>query len=107
MANTPSLQIGLNRPVINPSPKHRFRESGDNISKHRALLEMREFDRALDFAVLQYTLQASSRVGDANGAVALGYKLLGVQEFIATLKTLSEVVPVPTQTVNENLDHRA
>lgn len=94
-------------PVFNPSPKNRFRESGDNISKHRALLEMREFDRALDFAQLQYTLQASSRVTDANGALALGYKLLGVQEFISTLKTLSEQQIVPNQTVAENLDHKA
>lgn len=92
---------------MNPTPKTRFRQNGDNIRHHRELLEETSFDRALDFALLQYQLQASSRVQDANGALALGYKLLGVQEFISTLKTLSEETPVPTMEQHGNLDHKA
>lgn len=107
MPETPSLTIGTRRPNLNPTPKHRFRESGDNISKHRALLEQREFDRAIDFTMLEYQLQASARVQDANGALALGYKILGIQEFVSMLKTLSEIAPPPPRTADANLDHRA
>lgn len=107
MAQTPPLTIGAQRPNFNPTPKFRFRESGDNISKHRALLEQREFDRAIDFALLQYQLEAASQVKDANGACALGYKILGVQEFVQTLKTLSEISPMPPRVPDQNLDHKA
>ncbi len=108
MANL-TLPVGVSRPRpnFNPSPKTRFRSSGDNIKAHRELMEQHSFDRALDFAALQYQMQAASRVQDANGALALGYKLLGVQEFIATLKMLSEEPPQIVNQPPENLDHKA
>lgn len=108
MANL-TLPIGVSRPRpnFNPSPKTRFRSSGDNIKAHRDLMEQHAFDRALDFACLQYQTQAASRVQDANGALALGYKILGVQEFIATLKMLSEEPPQIVTEPPANLDHKA
>jgi len=108
MANLTTAPFGSIRqtPTFNPSPKTRFRESGDSISKHRALLESGEFQRALDYALLEYQLQAAAQVRDTNAALAFGYKMIGVQEFISTLKLLSEVPRMPTPAVTENLDHK-
>lgn len=101
-------QPGLTRQPVNtnPSPKARFRESTQNITAHRDMLQSPEFERALDFAALEYQLQAAARVTDGNGALALGYKLLGVQEFISTLKMLSEVPQPMPRTIDQNLDHK-
>lgn len=92
---------------FNPSPKTRFRQHSDNLKHHRDLLEQVAFDRAMDFGLLQYMTQAASRVQDANGALALGYKILGVQEFLSTVKLLSEDMPVPPPQPTGNLEHRA
>ena len=95
------------QPNFTPSPKLRFRLSGDNIKKHHELLELREFDRALDFAMLEYQHQLALNTRDANGACEAGYKMKGVQEFVYLLKTLSEEQKVNPVIVPSNLDHRA
>lgn len=109
MAQPQTAPIGLVRPppTFNPSPKTRFREMGDAVSKHHALLEQRELERALDLAVLEYQLQASRKVTDTNTALAFGYKMIGVQEFLDTFKLLAEVQRLPPQVISDNLEHRA
>lgn len=99
--------IGIQRVVFNPSPKSQFRESAVNIREHRALLENPAFERALQFAQLEYQRHSASLIRDGNGALAHGYKLLGVQEFLSCLKLLSEETLVSAPTPPSNLDHRA
>jgi len=94
-------------PNLNPSPKAQFRESGENISKHRALLESREFHRAIHYAKTQYWRQLAMATPDNNYAMAMGWKMIGVEEFLAVLMNLSESPPAPSAAVNNNLDHRA
>ena len=93
--------------VINtPTPKHRFQESKDNVSKHRDLVASKEFERATDFALLQYQAQLASTVNaDFNGMAAMGLKILGAQEFVRTLRMLSESPSIPDVRVTDNLDH--
>lgn len=105
-ATPPTPPLVRQSHIINPSPKTRFREQADNITRHRSLVEMREFNRALDFACLQYQIQAATVVQDANTALAFGYKMLGVQEFITVLKTLSEEATRPASPTDHNLDHK-
>lgn len=107
--NIPTAPIGIVTPgpIVNPSPKNRFRLTKGFVGEHRAMLESPAFDRALDFAMLQYQLQAGAQIQDTNGGLAYGYKLLGVQEFVAVLRTLSEEVRIETAKNDENLNHRA
>lgn len=105
MTQTPTIGTNRQPPNLNPSPKTRFRESGDNISKHKALLEMREFDRAIDYAFMQYQADLAARCADANGAMAMGLKLCGAHEFVQTLRTLTEVAKVLPVPQDDNLRH--
>lgn len=92
--------------ISTPTPKHRFQESKDNISKHRDLVASKEFERAVDFALLQYQAQLATSVNpDFNGMAAMGLKILGVQEFVRTFRMLSESPTAPEQRVEGNLDH--
>ena len=87
----------MSQVVKNPSPKTRFQESIDNISKHRDLIEMREFQRASDFAMLQYQLElANAANGNVNLAAAAHMKLCGAQEFLLVLRNLGESFTLPT-----------
>ena len=82
MANQP--------PQVNPSPRTRFQMSPDNISKHRDLIATREFDRACDFALLEYQGHLSVASKTQMDAMESGYKAKGAIEFLAVLRTLGE-----------------
>lgn len=88
---------------MNPSPKVRFREMGDSISRHKALLESRELERGLDFALLQYQVEVSSQIKEGNSAMAAGYRILGAQEFLSVFRTLTVVPLTPTPRAEDNL----
>ena len=105
MSTPPTAQVGLVRPPVdaNPPPKARFRESADNISKHRALVESREYQRAWDFGMLQYLRQLSLEVKDTNSALAAGYKLVAAFEIQRTINSLSELPKTTIQMPNDNL----
>jgi hypothetical protein len=94
---------------VNPSPKARFHESKDNISKHRDLIASREFERAIDFALLEYQRYMAQGPMDSNVNQALAghYKQMGAVEFVHILKTLAEEAPIPPVRVMDQLDHRA
>lgn len=92
--------------ITNPTPKARFQESVDNVKKHRDLVQLREFERACDFALLQY--QANLSKVPLNEASATHFRLIGASEFIQVLRNLSESAELPTRVMqSENLDHRA
>lgn len=94
-------------PLKNPQPKIRFQASGDNVSKHRDLMDSPEYQRAIDFGLLQYVAAVSQGITDGNTAMAAGFKILGAVELLSTVRMLSEtpmpvvVAPVP------NLNHQA
>lgn len=96
--------IGIQSPPsFNPSPKQRFRERANNIALHKDLLALPEFERAIDFAVLEYHRKVSAEIKDTNSALAAGYKMQAVTEFLDVLRTLTEFrVPIG-QMVNDNL----
>ena len=101
--------IGLPRTAIdaNPAPKVRFRESADNVSKHRALTENPALQKSLDFAVQQQQRDWANEVKDHNSAIAVGYKIVGLQEFLRTFMGLSEVPKLPAPVVMDNLDMKS
>jgi hypothetical protein len=93
--------------VKSPSPKARFQESADNVSKHRDLIQMKEFQRASDYALLQYAARLQHDTeGNLNAAAAAHLKMTGAQEFLATFRNLSESVELPSRRIETpNLDH--
>jgi hypothetical protein len=98
----------MNTPVTLISPKQRFQLSGDNVSKHRDLISSREFERAVDFAVHQYSVDLASTCTDANHAMAVGLKLAGAHEFLTILKNLALTASVSERPQkNDNLNHEA
>lgn len=98
----------MNTPTINLSPKGRFLQSNDNVSRHRAMLETREFERASDFAMVQYCAAISESVKDANSACAAGFKLQGAFEYAHTFRNLSEQPQRPPgPVIKDNLNHEA
>lgn len=98
MANQPPQAVALN-----PSPKLRFMQSPDNIKKHRDMIDSNEFQRACDFALLQYQSQLSMTTVDMAGAAANNFKMLGAQELLQTMRLLGESVPRVTKTDPDNL----
>lgn len=92
---------------LNPSAKTRFQESNQNISDHRAMVESRAFQRACDFALMEYQGQlalVSSENPQLSGAV--GLKLAGANEFLMTMRLLSEAPRLIPRRVPDNLDHK-
>lgn len=72
------------------------------------MMETREFERGLDFALMEYQAQLAMECS-ANplqmGGVT-GLKLTGAHEFIQTLKLLSEKPSISRPVVTQNLDHK-
>lgn len=94
-------------PAFNPnsSPRQRFQSVPAWIGTHRQLVDSEPFQRAVDFALLQYQQQVSAKIIDANGAGAAGLKMQGVVEFLAVLRNLSETaIPTPRRP-DDNLTH--
>lgn len=96
---------------LNPTPKMIFMSSGDNISKHRKLLEDPAFERAIFFAKAQYVRRLHDiSPGDLSmpnfaSCAAMSFeRIQGMEDFIAVLSTLSESSPLPERTkVSDNL----
>lgn len=80
-----------NQPITNKTPKVRFMETAANIHKHRALVDSEDFQRGVDFALLQYQLDLANQISDGNSAVGVGLRIKGAQEFLFTLRNLSEM----------------
>ena len=78
----------------NPTPKQRFQESNDNISKHRKLVDSPEYQRSIDFARLEYSRILAESANDQTKAMVAGIKMQAVEEFLIQLKWLGEVEEV-------------
>jgi hypothetical protein len=102
--NQQTAPIGIRAPAnYNPTAKQRFRESADNISRHKALLEMHEYERARDFSQLEYLQQVAQSIRDTNSALAAGYKLQAVFEYQNTFQRLHDQATVSPTMMNDNL----
>lgn len=97
----------MTEPITNPTPKARFQTSKDNCTKHRTLVDSAEFQRALDFAHLQYQIEVINQNRDFNSCAAGAMKLQGALEFIGVLRNLAEPPPpLPVRTAPPaNLNH--
>lgn len=92
-------------PITNPTPKQRFQESGENISRHRDLIATKEFVRGCDFALLQYQAELALRTADATNAASNHFKMMGALEFLQTLRLLAEMPVRVAQTPSKELNH--
>lgn len=83
-------------------------ESADNVSKHRALVDSRQFERGADFAMLEYTSQLAQQTDSQYAAMAGGLKMQGALEFLAIFKKLAEApVTAPKLTLSSNLTEQS
>lgn len=95
-------------PIAEQTPKQQFQASADNLSKHRHMLELPEYQRAVNLALLEY-MQRVHKNSDLNPNAALAgfYRILGAQELIHVIFDLG-VLPAKVETVpSRNLDHTA
>lgn len=82
--------------VKNPSAASRYRASASVVNQHRELVGSDAFERACDFALLNYSQRVMTDARpDGNGAASGFYRLLGAHEFLRELRMLAES---PTQT---------
>src|SRR5437867_13267220 len=92
-------------PIINPSPKARFMESGQSISKHREMVQSNEVQRALDYGLLEFQRQVLDGLTNLNEAAGAALRIQGALQFAHLLKTLAESVRAPSIVPSGNLDH--
>lgn len=96
-------------PNVVPSPKQRFQESQQNVSHHRELIQRNEFQRACDFAMMQYQGElAANSTDNFNVCAAAHLKITGALEFIRVFRLLGEqVIPGPKIVDRDNLTHQS
>ncbi len=92
-------------PIRNPTPKQRYMMNVTFLKDHHAILDHPGFDRACDYALLQYQRQLTSNTSDAITASAAGFRMQGAMEFLMVLKNLGDSSPVPTRRPDDNLQH--
>jgi hypothetical protein len=92
-----------NNALSNPPPKTRFLQSADNITKHRSMVDSREYERAVDFGLMQYFAELAAQVKDGNSAAMVGFKVAGAFEAVQSMRMLSEQPKVTRVPVNDNL----
>ena len=94
--------------ITNPTPKQRFQESAQSVQKHRAMVDLAEFQRAADFSTLEYQAELSQRNSSMNEAAGNALKMQGAMEFLQVFRNLGETTPpVPRKLSIPQLDHSA
>lgn len=96
-------------PNVNPPPRQRFQETKTNISAHREMIQTPEFQRACDFALLQYQGQLAQQPLEANAmntAAVSHCKVIGALEFLDVFRKLAESPMMAPRIVDDgNLTH--
>ena len=97
---------------INPTPKQVAQAVPSFIAKHRELVDAQQFQESIFFAEAEYTHRlcsiAPADIGASSSeqaAAACFQRILGVHEFIRTLRNLSEEPAKPKAPEPTNLDH--
>lgn len=88
--------------------------SNNNIASHKRMIESPEFERAMQFAQLQYMRRLHEIAPDKldapgfAGAAAMCFeRLQGMEDFIKILNTLADAVQLPEPRVlQDNLEHK-
>lgn len=94
--------MSANKPVYNPRPKARFAESDQSVTKHRDMVTDRTFERAADFALLEYLEELCTK--EQNPAF-IGLRMMGAREFLKTMKLLAEKEELrPIAKIQDNLE---
>ena len=94
--------------ITNPTPKKRFADTPATISKHRDLIASREFERAIDFAFLQYQSQLTQiDLVNLNLAASAHLRMVGAHEYVQVLRNLCESVTVQPRVNLDVLNHDA
>lgn len=78
----------------NPTPKQRFMSVANNIKKHHALVDSKEFELSVDFARLQYQADLADRCSNDQAVHWMGMKMLAVEEFLQVFRHLGDVVTI-------------
>lgn len=91
--------------VTNPSAGNRYRSSAQTVREHRDLIGQQSFEKACDFAMLNYCQRVMQDARpDGNGAASGYYRILGAHEFLRELRLLAESsLPVTFKTDTDNL----
>ncbi len=93
-------------PIKNPSPRELFRESADNITQHRNLVDSVPFGKAVQFGLLEYQIMLANQTRDANSALAVGYKLQGAIELLSVIRNLAESPLATAKMPSQQLNHK-
>lgn len=94
--------------VKNPSPKAQFQEVSTNITKHRDMVGTNEFNRATNYALLEYQSMLAKGASTFNECASAHLKVTGALEFIQVMRNLGEsFTPTVAPRIADNLDHKA
>jgi hypothetical protein len=89
--------------ITNPTPKARFQQSKINLQQHRQMIEQDAFDRACDFALMEYQRILSQQSTTFNDAAANHFKVTGAMEFLQQFRNLAEMSSQPKIVDRDNL----
>lgn len=87
-----------------PTPKERFLKSKSLVGAHRDITGHADFDAVIDAAMLEFSNQLWK--APATEAGAHYFKLVGAQDFVRVLRTLSLQDSGPVVYREGNLNHK-
>jgi hypothetical protein len=91
-------------PLDFQTPKDRFLKSKERVEYHRSLVTHKQFEDSIDTAMAQFVHEQLSRIPEnANDGAGRAFALAGAQQFVQTLRNLSEMPDLPKQTVSRQL----
>lgn len=77
--------------------------AGENIARHKTLVDSEHFIAATDAALLHVQELWIQQITEPNTAMAVGLKVQGAHEFLKCLKLLVETPQVPMPKIVDNL----
>ncbi len=90
---------------INPSPKQKFMSLKEWVEQHHAMIDGQQFERAMQYGLLEYQRRLCEQTTDMAGAAANHWKMVGASELMHVLRTLAEPPRAATVPVSGNLRH--
>jgi hypothetical protein len=106
-----SIPTEMTADQLNPTPKAKFQSEEANVKAHHALLESPAFEYAEQVAMLQFSRSLAKELETSGNpqltGMVNGFKLLGVQQFMAEFRMLAEKGTAPQPPgVARTLDHK-
>ena len=90
------------------SPKENFLKENRRVEAHRSLLSHPSFALSIETAFAEMNHELLAKIPDnANDGAGRAFAIAGAQQFIRTLKNLSEMPERPKPTVMRTLNHNA